>query len=84
MLSLIHIWELGSTETNLTLYEDNIGLRAEAEITDPEVIEKAKNKKLRGWSFGFKERDASEEETKSGLTRRYVAVSYTHLEEALA
>ena len=67
-----HSRELGSTETNLTLYEDNIGLRAEAEITDPEVIEKAKNKKLRGWSFGFKERDASEEETKSGLTRRYV------------
>lgn len=64
--------ELGSTETNLTLYEDSIGLRAMAEITDAEVIEKARKKLLRGWSFGFKEQDASEEETPSGMTRRYV------------
>ena len=35
------------------LEEDNIGLRAEATITDPEVVEKAKNNKLVGWSFGF-------------------------------
>ncbi len=35
------------------LYEDNIGLRANVEIADPEVIEKAKKGLLRGWSFGF-------------------------------
>lgn len=35
------------------LEEDNIGLRAEVTITDAEVIEKAKNNKLVGWSFGF-------------------------------
>ena len=64
--------ELGSTETNLTLYEDNIGLRAKVEITDAEVMEKARKKQLRGWSFGFKEQDASEEETPSGMMRRYV------------
>ena len=47
--------KLGSTrEGNLKLYEDNIGLRAYAVITDPEVIERARNKELRGWSFGFK------------------------------
>lgn len=63
---------LGSTETNLTLYEDSIGLKACAEITDAEVIEKAKNKKLRGWSFGFYEKDASEEDAGNELTRRYV------------
>lgn len=63
---------LGSTKTNLTLYEDNIGLRAKAEITDSEVIQKAREKKLRGWSFGFLERDASEEELPNGLKRRYV------------
>lgn len=63
---------LGSTETNLELYEDAIGLRAHAEITDAEVIEKARNKKLRGWSFGFYERDASVEETASGMKRRYI------------
>lgn len=63
---------LGSTETNLQLHEDNIGLRAIAEITDPEVIQKAREKKLRGWSFGFHEISASEEETSKGLKRRYV------------
>ena len=63
---------LGSTKTNLTLYEDSIGRRARAEITDPEVIQKAREKKLRGWSFGFLERDASEEELPNGLQRRYV------------
>ena len=35
------------------LEEDNIGLRAEVTITDAEVVEKAKNNKLVGWSFGF-------------------------------
>ena len=45
--------EIGSTETNLELTEDSIGLFASAEITDPEVIEKARENKLVGWSFGF-------------------------------
>lgn len=36
-----------------TLKEDNIGLRATVEISDPEIIKKAKSDKLRGWSFGF-------------------------------
>lgn len=64
--------ELGETGKNLELHEDAIGLRAKAEITDPEVIQKAREKKLRGWSFGFYERGASEEETKSGIKRRYI------------
>ncbi len=64
--------ELGSTESNLTLTEDSIGLRAHAEVTDPEVIEKAKKKLLRGWSFGFYERGAAEEDLKNGMKRRYV------------
>lgn len=37
----------------LELYEDSIGLRARATISDPEVMEKAKKGELRGWSFGF-------------------------------
>ena len=45
---------LGSIKQgNLKLYEDNIGLRAEAIINDTELIEKAKNGELRGWSFKF-------------------------------
>ena len=35
------------------LEEDNIGLRAEVTITDKEVVEKARNNQLTGWSFGF-------------------------------
>ena len=35
------------------LEEDNIGLRAEITITDKEVVQKAREGKLSGWSFGF-------------------------------
>ena len=45
---------IANTKNNTaTLYEDNIGLRAIVEITDADVIEKAKNKKLRGLVFWF-------------------------------
>lgn len=53
---LNHDWnrDLGSTkEGNLELEEDNIGLKARATITDPEVVKKAKQGDLVGWSFGF-------------------------------
>ncbi len=46
--------ELASTKKGTAkLREDNIGLRATVRISDEEVIEKAKEGKLRGWSFGF-------------------------------
>lgn len=53
---LNHDWrrDLGSTKQgNLELKEDNIGLHARATITDKEVVEKARNGDLIGWSFGF-------------------------------
>lgn len=56
---LNHDWDkdLGSTaKGNLELKEDNIGLHARATITDQEVIEKARNGDLVGWSFGFYDR----------------------------
>lgn len=56
----------GTKDGNLELEEDAIGLRARATITDPEVVEKAKNGDLVGWSFGFYDRDvecATEPET---------------------
>jgi len=59
-LLLNHNWErdLGGTKDgNLVLTEDNIGLHARATITDQEVIEKARNNSLVGWSFGFKDRE---------------------------
>ena len=46
--------DLGSTsQGNLELSEDNIGLHARAVISDPEVVEDARNGNLVGWSFGF-------------------------------
>ena len=45
---------LASTEDgSAVLTEDSIGLRAEITITDKEVVEKARDGKLSGWSFGF-------------------------------
>lgn len=57
---LNHDWsrDLGSTKQgNLELEEDNIGLKARAIITDPEVVKKARAGELVGWSFGFSDRD---------------------------
>ena len=57
---LNHNWcrDLGGTKDgNLELYEDNIGLHARATITDRDVIDKAREGSLIGWSFGFKDRE---------------------------
>lgn len=55
---LNHARKLGSEKQgNLQLAEDNIGLRAKATIKDPEVVKKARAGLLRGWSFGFTDRD---------------------------
>ena len=43
----------GTKDGSAKLEEDNIGLRAEVTITDAEVVEKARDGKLVGWSFGF-------------------------------
>lgn len=72
---LNHDWtrDLGSTaKGNLELEEDNIGLHARAEIYDKDVIEKARNRQLVGWSFGFTDKDveeATDEETKLPLRK---------------
>ncbi len=62
---------LGDTGSNLDLKEDSIGLYAKTTITDPETIELARNKKLRGWSFGFYPLDEKEEYTSRG-TRKII------------
>ncbi|SHH49748.1 HK97 family phage prohead protease [Clostridium intestinale] len=71
---LNHNWnrKLGSTKDNLKLKEDNIGLYAEARILDNDVIEKAKNDKLVGWSFGFKANKQSWGKTDTDMDRRYL------------
>ena len=71
---LNHNWErdLGSTkEGNLELNEDNIGLFARATITDPEVVQKARNGDLVGWSFGFSDREV-QNSLENGIPTRSV------------
>ena len=54
----------GIKDGNLKLEEDAIGLRAEADIFDKDVIADAKAGRLVGWSFGFfpiESRDTSED-----------------------
>lgn len=48
-----HERDIGSTLKGLTLREDNIGLYAEAVVTDPETVSAAREGRLTGWSFGF-------------------------------
>lgn len=71
---LNHDWsrKLGSTKDNLKLKEDNIGLYAEARIYDSDVIEKAKNNKLVGWSFSFIPQKQSWGKTDTDVERRYL------------
>jgi len=65
--------KLGSTsEGNLKLCEDNIGLRAMATITDAETMQKAKDNKLIGWSFAFSANKDSWEDAKDGIQRRFL------------
>lgn len=53
-LMLDHERTIASTaDGTLKAYEDAVGLRAEAHITDPETIEAARHNKLRGWSFNM-------------------------------
>ena len=64
---------LGSTKQgNLELEEDNIGLRARATITDPEVVRKARQGDLVGWSFGFYDREVEQRKDEDGMPLRNV------------
>lgn len=62
----------GTKDGNLDLTEDNIGLHARATITDPDVVRKARNGELRGWSFGFMDRDVEQKRDEDGFPLRDV------------
>lgn len=71
---LNHDWhrDLGSTKAgNLQLIEDAIGLRARATINDSDVVTKARNGDLVGWSFGFSDVDVDTHE-ENGISTRDV------------
>lgn len=72
-LRLNHDRVIGSRNSgNLELREDSIGLYARAEVTDPEVMEKARRKQLQGWSFGFYNKKDRLEPLENGLHRRFL------------
>lgn len=65
---------LAETRANtLSLYEDAIGLHADALITDEQTITEARAGKLKGWSFGFKNPKDTIEERADALPVRHVS-----------
>jgi HK97 family phage prohead protease len=71
---LNHNWDRdlgGLADKNLELDEDSIGLHARAIISDADVVQKARNGDLVGWSFGFADREVENGEEK-GLALREV------------
>lgn len=65
--------KVGSTsEGNLILTEDNIGLRAHAEVTDADTIEKARRGEFRGWSYGMYVNRDKMEQRAEGVPRRHL------------
>lgn len=62
----------GTKDGNLELNEDAIGLHARATITDPEVVQKARDGKLVGWSFGFYDREVDQRTDENGFPLREV------------
>lgn len=62
----------GTADGTLKLSEDNIGLKAEATVTDPDVVTAAKQGELRGWSFGFTGAKDRWEDVSEGLQRRTI------------
>lgn len=68
-----HSRKLGSTSDGvLTLSEDSIGLRASADISDPDMITKARTGQLKGWSFGFVTTSSEVENRADNIPRRVV------------
>jgi len=58
---------------NLSLREDQIGLRAESVVTDEEVIQAAKEGKLKGWSFNIRNPKDTLEERADKLPIRRIS-----------
>ncbi len=66
--------EIASTKDgSLILNEDNIGLRAKLVTSDEEVLKKAREGKLQGWSFGMYVLEESYEDRADQLPLREVS-----------
>ena len=70
---LNHGRKLASTSSgDLMLKEDSIGLHAECDVSDAEVIQSARNGELRGWSFGMFVNKDEMEQRGDKIPRRHV------------
>lgn len=59
---------------SVELREDNIGLHAEATVSDAEIVRAAREHKLTGWSFGFTNpRDEWSEPDEKGVYTRSIS-----------
>lgn len=59
---------------SVELREDNIGLHAEATVSDVEIVQAAREHKLTGWSFGFTNpRDEWSEPDEKGVYTRSIS-----------
>jgi len=58
-----------TSDNSLELREDNIGLHATLQTSNPTIIEKGEKGLLRGWSFGFINIDEKRDETKVPVER---------------
>lgn len=67
-----HDRNVSTTDNTLELVEDNIGLYAKAMVKDAEVIRRAKENKLTGWSFGFVENSDTWDTRADGMRRRTI------------
>ena len=63
---------LGSSNNNVEMREDNIGLWVEATITNEDIIQKARNGELTAYSFGFICNECRFVEHEDGIQRRYL------------
>jgi len=74
-----HIYA-STKDGTLTLYEDAIGLHADALISDENIIELAKKGKIKGWSFGmYNVVDELEERAGELPIRRVKSLDLDHL-----
>ncbi len=62
---------LAEEGSGLELYEDGVGLFARATVADADIVEKARKRELRGWSFGFAPTSQTDEE-RDGIRHRTV------------
>lgn len=74
-----HIYA-STRDGTLHLYEDDIGLHADVLITDSDLIEIAKQGKIKGWSFGmYNVRDELEQRAGELPLRRIKALDLDHV-----